>query len=60
MPKYKVTMLCRGSDSEDALCYTVENASNDRIAERSAVRLCKAHYPEYEEIKPVRTEYVGK
>lgn len=60
MTKYKVTMLRRGSDSEDVLCYTVENALNDRIAESSAVRLCKAYYPEYEEINPVRTEYVGR
>lgn len=31
MQKYKVTMLCRGSDSEDVLCYTVENALNDFV-----------------------------
>lgn len=60
MPKYKIIMLCRVSGREDVHCYTVENAANDRTAERSAVRLCKAHYPEFEEITVKRKEYVGR
>lgn len=46
MPRYKVIVECSGPHGNAALTYRINAAS----------QLAGDHYPEYRDIKPVRTE----
>ena len=61
MARYKVTLLCIDSSTgyEDAHCYTVDGKNDTEAADRAVVK-CRNHYPEYDTVKTVRTEYMGK
>ena len=57
MPRYKVILECSGSCGDAALTYRI-NAANQFAAEFHACQMAGDHYPEYRDIKPVRTEVV--
>lgn len=55
MPRYKVIVECSGPHGNAALTYRI-NAASQFAAEFRACQLAGDHYPEYRDIKPVRTE----
>mgnify|MGYP006972013707 FL=1 len=54
MPRYKVIVECSGPHGNAALTYRINTASQF-AAEFRACQLAGDHYPEYRDIKPVRT-----
>lgn len=55
MPRYKVIVECSGPHGNAALTYRI-NAASQFAAEFRACQLAGDRYPEYRDIKPVRTE----
>lgn len=61
MPKYRVALECRNEGGTDIHCYIVEGKDAGE-AGYNATQIARAHYPEFDEIEPVRTEVlkIGK
>lgn len=58
MPRYRVAVACSSPQGETVLTYRMW-ATSQSAAEFAAVEEAGDKYPEYTDIKPMRTEVLG-